>query len=230
MGYIEPGDCFDFASRYWDLQGQPLLDKINEEMHLHLEEGYSPYAPKDSKPIIRGPLFSLFDAPITNTTPSSEVHLKDIYAILTSEKAANATRTLRGITENHQKRMYKATHFQYATFSGTFTTRSDSALKQHSGLICIDFDHLQHRDIIRARLLEDEYFDTQLLFTSPSGDGIKWIIPIDILTNTHADWFRAISAYVQQTYGIEADRSGKDISRACFLPFDPDAYLNPKYR
>ena len=229
-GYIEPGDCFDFAARYWELEGQPLLDKINEELCLHLEEGYNPYAAPGSKPIIRGPQFSLFDAPITNTVPAAEVHLKDIFDILTGDKAKAATAALRAITDPRQRRMYKATHFQYATFSGTFTSRSDRDIKEHSGLICIDFDHLQHRDIIRARLLEDEYFDTQLLFTSPSGDGLKWIIPIDILTHTHAEWFRAIAAYVQQTYGIEADRSGKDISRACFIPFDPDAFLNPKFR
>ncbi len=69
----------------------------------------------------------------------------------------------------------------------------------------------------------------QLLFTSPSGDGLKWIIPIDITTASHTDYFRAISNYVRQTYGIEADKSGKDISRACFLPHDSNAYLNPKY-
>jgi hypothetical protein len=24
------------------------------------------------------------------------------------------------------------------------------------------------------------------------------------------------------------DKSGKDVSRACFLPHDPEAYINPK--
>ncbi len=230
MGYIEPGDCFDFAARYWELEGQPLLDKINEELCLHLEDGYCAYEYQKKYIKPTGPAFSLFDAPITNTVPAAEVHLRDIYALITSDEPREATRTLRSITDPGQKRMYKATHFRYATFSGTFTSRSDRDLKQHSGLICIDFDHLQHCDIIRARLLEDQYFDTQLLFTSPSGDGLKWIIPIDILISPHAEYFRAIAAYVHETYGIEADRSGKDISRACFLPYDPDAFLNPKYR
>ena len=228
-GYIEPGDCFDFAARYWNLEGQPLLDKINEEMHLHLEEGYSPYAPAGSKPVIHGPVFSLFDAPITNTIPAAEVHLRDIFDYVTSDAAENATRTLRETAENHQKRLYKAAHFKYATFSGTFTTRSDRDLKQHSGLICLDFDHLAALEPTRQLLLADEYFETQLLFVSPSGDGLKWIVPIDILVLPHVDWFRAIAAYLRKTYGLEADRSGKDISRACFLPCDRSAYINPKY-
>ena len=29
---------------------------------------------------------------------------------------------------------------------------------------------------------------------------------------------------------VEPDKSGKDISRACFLPHDPEAYINPLYK
>ncbi len=78
MGYIEPGDCFDFAARYWELEGQPLLDKINEELHLHLEDGYCAYEYQKKYIKPTGPLFSLFDAPITNTRPAAEVYLRDI--------------------------------------------------------------------------------------------------------------------------------------------------------
>lgn len=177
----------------------------------------------------KGSAFSLFNAPITNKYPTAEVHLKDIFNYITSSKAADATETLRTITDKTMARAYKSTHFSYATFSGIFRSRADRELIRHSGLICIDFDHLPCPGATRTRLLEDTYFETQLLFTSPSGDGLKWIIPIDIATAPHADYFRAISNYVHQTYGIETDNSGKDISRACFLPHDPSAYLNPKY-
>ena len=39
--------------------------------------------------------------------------------------------------------------------------------------MCIDFDHVQNTNTLRQALLADEYFDTQLLFVSPSGDGLK---------------------------------------------------------
>ena len=77
------------------------------------------------------------------------------------------------------------------------------------------------------RLLQDEYFDTQLLFRSPSGHGLKWIIPTDLSECGHTDYFRSVATYVLKTYGVEVDQSGKDVCRACFLPWDPDAYLNP---
>ena len=41
---------------------------------------------------------------------------------------------------------------------------------------------------------------------------------------------RAVANYVRATYGIEVDKSGKDISRACFLPFDSKAYINPNLK
>lgn len=45
---------------------------------------------------------------------------------------------------------------------------------------------------------------------------------------SHAEYFNAVANYLRQTYGLEADKSGKDVSRSCFLPYDPEAYINPK--
>ena len=111
-----------------------------------------------------------------------------------------------------------------------FTTRNDKALVSHSGLLCIDFDHLQSVDLLRNQLLQDEYFETQLLFVSPSGDGLKWIISIDTKQTTHSNYFAAVANYILQTYGVEVDKSGRDISRACFLSYDPQVYINPLYK
>ena len=67
------------------------------------------------------------------------------------------------------------------------------------------------------------------MFISPSGDGLKWIIPIDLSLATHAENFQAIANYLKHTYNIGVDKSGRDISRSCFLPHDPEAYINPVY-
>ena len=77
------------------------------------------------------------------------------------------------------------------------------------------------------------YFFKQ--FLSPSGDGIKWIIQIsppvgDLGGFSHSNYFAAVANYILQTYGVEVDKSGRDISRACFLPYDPIAYINPLYK
>ncbi|MCB9222265.1 MAG: VirE protein, partial [Ignavibacteria bacterium] len=96
-------------------------------------------------------------------------------------------------------------------------------------LLTIDFDHIQDIPTLKAALLNDHYFETELLFVSPSGDGLKWVIPIDLTQAKHQDYFKAVANYVSHTYQLEIDQSGKDISRACFLPHDSEIFINPKY-
>lgn len=100
----------------------------------------------------------------------------------------------------------------------------------------IDFDHILDPDGLVVKLARDENFETVLAFKSPSGDGVKWIVslPLNITKPdgtplTYGEYFTILSNYSRKTYGVEADPSGKDICRACFLPYDPNAFLNPLY-
>ena len=79
------------------------------------------------------------------------------------------------ITGKDQARKYKAENFDFCTFSGIFHTRNKDGLLQ-SDLLCIDFDHVTDIPSLHEKLLKDPCFDTELLFRSPSGDGLKWII------------------------------------------------------
>ncbi len=189
---------------------------------------------------VGGASFSFFKAPVRNTIPHKSISLLDAYNYIVGDYAKQRTEKLRTILSplsfgerpeerSRAARQFKASTFDYCTFSGLFTTRNDKALVNHSGLLCIDFDHLQSVDLLRKQLLQDEYFDTQMLFVSPSGDGLKWIIPIDTKQTTHSNYFAAVANYILQTYGVAVDKSGRDISRACFLPHDPKAFINPIY-
>ena len=176
------------------------------------------------------PRFSFYRAPIRNTIPYKHITLRDAYNHITGTYARDRTAALRFIADPREAREYKARHFDYCTFSGTFTVRKEDKLIRHSGLLCLDFDHLPDVEGLFLKLQKDEYFDTALLFRSPSGDGLKWIIPVDLSECGHTDYFRSVSAYISQTYSVQVDPSGKDVCRACFLPYDPGAYLNPDYR
>jgi hypothetical protein len=164
---------------------------------------------------------------ITNTKPHKAVSLLQIYNAIKGDYYKARTEKLRAISDVSQARLFKAANFDYCTFSGVFTTRNDKALTKHSGLLCLDFDNLQNVELLRNQLLKDEYFDTQLLFRSPSGNGLKWIISVDTTETTHGDYFLSVSNYLKATYNVEVDKSGKDISRACFLPHDSEAFINP---
>ena len=235
---IPAGDAFDFAELHYKQSGDELLQTLNRDMNLHIGENWSFYSQK--KTVInttknkvtlvkneKAFAFSFFKAPIKNTLPHKTVSLVQVYNAITGEYYKQNTEKLRSISDVVQARKYKAANFDYCTFSGVFTARNDKSLVTHSELMCIDFDHVQNLDTLRQALLADEYFDTQLLFVSPSGDGLKWIIEIDIRKAPHGEYFASVANYILQTYSVVVDKSGKDISRACFLPFDPNAFINP---
>jgi hypothetical protein len=175
------------------------------------------------------PKFSFFRHPVRNTIPEREISLVEVFELIKSDEYKQNTENLRQFSSKEQARKYKAGNFDYATFSGIFSKRGDNNLLKHSGLITIDFDHISDIETLKEKLLADEYFDTEMLFISPSGDGLKWIIAIDLTKGSHQLYFKAIAAYMLKTYQLEVDKSGKDISRACFLPYDSEVFINPKY-
>lgn len=224
-GNIPDGNFLDFAARFYKKDGEELLQIINQELYLHLGE-----EPKQGllfqTPFTEEPHFSFFKAPIRNTIPYKQITLQDAFNYITGSYAKNRTLDLRSIKDARKARAFKADRFDYCTFSGTFNARKEDKLIKHSGLLCLDFDHVQRLEDLFLALKNDSQLKTRLLFRSPSGDGLKWIIEIDLSKCDHAQWFRAVANYIFKTYHVPVDQSGKDICRACFLPWDPKAYLN----
>jgi len=231
---IPAGDAFDFSAQHYQLSGDDLLQKLSEELNL-IKAPEKPSllihtpAPILLKEPVSPPKCSLFRHPVSNTLPLKIVDLIYVHNLIKFNHYEEQTRQLRALTDPKEARAFKAAHFDYVTFSGTFMKRNDASLIKHSGLITIDFDHVSNLSKLKDDLLSDEYFDTELLFTSPSGDGLKWIIAINLDKASHPENFQAISNYIRHTYNIEVDKSGKDISRACFLPHDKEVFINPKY-
>ena len=174
--------------------------------------------------------FSFYLAPATRVRYYKEATIADIYRCLTDPRVAQKqTDTLRLLTDKDRRAEYKRTAFHYCTFSGTFgPQRKNAALQAHSGLMCHDFDHLDDIAATKRLLLADTEFETLLLFTSPSGQGLKWVIETDLSKATHIEWFNAVSNYLRATYGLQSDPACKNVSRACFIPYDPDAYIAPR--
>jgi hypothetical protein len=106
-------------------------------------------------------------------------------------------------------------------FSGEFSSRKDEALFEHSGLVVLDFDHVDV-DRTKQALATDDF--VLACWTSPSGDGIKALVRI---TNPerHRDHFRSLIAYFDKQYGLQVDETGINESRACFESHDPDMII-----
>lgn len=162
---------------------------------------------------------------VFQTYEKDRMSLVDAYKKIRSDDYKEVTLHLRSITDEEKARDYKMKHFEHARFSGVFYFNSDSGIKYHSGYICIDLDHLD-ADLreVAAKLILDPCFYTLLLFLSPSGTGLKWLIPVDISQGGHRACFEAIAFYLKETYGLVADPACINVSRTCFLPWDPECY------
>ena len=153
-----------------------------------------------------------------------------MYRYIIGHYAQPQTEALRLMLSSSEAKRYKATHFDYCTFSGLFRKRNEKELIMHSGLMCLDFDHVDNIGELKQQLLNHEYFDTELLFVSPSGNGLKWIIPVDLKGWEHSRYFKAVANCIKATGLPLVDMSGSDVARSCFLSYDPQAYINHKYK
>lgn len=165
------------------------------------------------------------------TTPIPELaSVARLVKGIRSGKHKPQTEALRALTDPDQARAYKATHFAAVTWSGTFSPdRKADSLQSHSRLICLDLDKLPPERLaeLQEQIQGDEY--THVLFISPSGNGLKVVIKIDLTDPTqHRAFFDQLSDYFREVYGVEIDKACKDVNRLCFLPHDPEAYFNPK--
>jgi hypothetical protein len=142
--------------------------------------------------------------------------------------------------EDKKKRSKLKQYLPAVTWSGEFEPRLMTGLIRHSGLICIDID--------------DAITDTQIeylkklsyvfcLFKSPSGFGVKVIFRVDLynekinspsreadlssIMTAHWEFFRGIADMLKTEFALEADESGKDLCRLCFVSYDPNIYVNP---
>jgi len=94
-----------------------------------------------------------------------------------------------------------------------------------SGLIVLDFDHIKNLPEVRQKLENDS--NTFLLFVSPSGDGLKVVVKHGLTDPLKWQYlYFELEAYYLNTFGLETDKSGKDISRMCFLPYIDTLFKN----
>lgn len=172
------------------------------------------------------PQFSFFRKPVFNQVPYKNVTAREIHQVISGRYFREATLQLRTITDKKEANKFKCERFDFACFSGTFERKNEKGLLKHSSLICLDFDNQPNKEKLREELQADPQLPTVLLFTSPSGTGLKWIVKIDLNQGTHIENFQAIENYISKTYRVKIDSSGKDVARPCFLPYDPDCYFN----
>ncbi len=111
----------------------------------------------------------------------------------------------------------------YFTISGTFETRNNKGIKEHSGLIGLDFDDLPNIEDVFQKLKTDKY--TFALFRSISQRGLCCIVKID--PSKHSESFLSLEDYYWRLLCLPIDSSCKDLSRPRYVSWDKELYHNP---
>lgn len=109
-------------------------------------------------------------------------------------------------------------------WNGTFSTRANDNLKEHSGFATLDFDKVDDLQGLIELINSDPY--TFCSFITPSGRGVKVLVKIPKVA-TDSD-YKSFYHELENNYNQyhKCDPANKDISRASFISYDPNLYIN----
>ena len=110
------------------------------------------------------------------------------------------------------------------TWSGTFVRRREGGLKVSTGVVCLDLDDVGEEQAAALRTEMDD--DPRILaaFLSPTGLGLKVLMVASVGPEGggHKAAWEMMARYVESRYKVAVDASGSDLSRLCFLSWDPE--------
>jgi hypothetical protein len=163
-------------------------------------------------------------------TPAGDWNLQVVLQWIRGGMYAYEINRLRHVLARDGKPSYDRLKVQLTafTFGGTFYPRRGIAhLRQHSGLVVGDQDHLADVRAVKRSICADPR--TAFAFISPSGFGQKVGVRVPVVGDdeTYKYVWQTVAAEYERLYGVRWDPSGKDISRLCFASFDPELYWNP---
>lgn len=111
------------------------------------------------------------------------------------------------------------------TPSGTFKERrKKESIDSYSRLLHLDYDKVEDVESLKERLIKIPF--TYSAFISPSGNGLKVLVMTDAKLEVHTEFFNALRSYYDGIVGLESDGAVKDVTRLCFVSYDPELYLN----
>lgn len=171
--------------------------------------------------------FSIFKK-IHDTVPCGTVNMENVQTIVTSNGMKKWIETVR-MEVNCQKRQELKKQLPNITVNGIFSQRGNKFMTEYSGITCIDFDHVPSSQFQNLREQLEKQSTTLMLFTSPSGDGLKLFLRHDLSDpGLHWNLYGQLIRKFMNEFGCPyVDTCTKDISRATYLSYDPACYYNP---
>lgn len=152
---------------------------------------------------------------------NKQPHYIDIDAALARieiGKSKSAIEEIRSCIDKEKAQKMKG-NLPSICFSGKFPSeRKDESIIEHSGFICLDFDHVEDLRNKQSEIISNDF--VYACWVSPSGNGLKALVKIAD-GKKHRDHFSALLDFFP-----EMDMKCINESRVCFESYDPDIYIN----
>ena len=165
---------------------------------------------------------SFYNAPITNQVPNGVVSIIQLHAYISTNEwlRERTSRTRVALDDEKRFKQLKQSLLPYVTPAGVFSYRKEDRLLASPEEACT----------WRDTLFADERLCPDLAFISPSNTGVKLFVPYRLSVTATIEWAfdearRSAWEYLEWRYGLKADTSNADLSRACFLCHDSSAKL-----
>lgn len=170
--------------------------------------------------------------------PLERIDLKKLFHIITEpdKKLKDFIENLRNLItidpKAYNREKKKLPYVVGSLFEPNFRRTENFASSEY---LILDFDHFFENDksieATKNMLQNDPY--VKLIYTSPSGDGIKVFFNTDKKiydSNKYKIIYKVFAENFAKTYDLLNlwDSKTFDVSRACFISYDPLAYFNPK--
>lgn len=152
---------------------------------------------------------------------NKQPHYIDIDAALSRieiGKSKSAIEEIRSCIDREKAQKMKG-NLPSICFSGKFPSeRKDESIIEHSGFICLDFDHVEDLRNKQTEIISNNF--VYACWVSPSGNGLKALVRIAD-GKKHRDHFTALLDFFP-----EMDMKCINESRVCYESYDPDIYVN----
>jgi hypothetical protein len=112
-----------------------------------------------------------------------------------------------------------------AIFSGVFEEREDDACVLYNQIMVVDIDDLPKSRLpaLKSKMQEKPWV---IAYFEGVTKGIKILVSVDSDSTMHRDHaFPQIEEYFMDNYKVKIDRKCKNLSRLCFVSYDPEAYI-----
>ena len=131
---------------------------------------------------------------------------------------------LRGIEDKKNRQEYKAKYLPAFTWCGTFNGgHAVSNLHSYNQIVGLDYDNVKDTKALKESLSSID--TSHVVFISPGGEGLKVLVKVNSNASCHEKAFEIVNNYYNEITGMESDNSVKDISRLCYVSWDPELYL-----